>query len=588
MNNLKRKNKGITLITLVVAVTILIIISSLLIYNATNGIEMRNLRMMYNDIELLSDKVNSYYTKYGALPAEIEYQNNINFEPQPNDTDKYYVIDLYALDEISLNYGYDFENIHSSDDTLLYNDVYIINEQSHHIYYAKGIEMDDVVYYTNDDDESVSIKPLISINLTLTYENQKLNVNELPNLKEVTSENVPIPKGFYYVGGTKDEGVVISDVEGDDLDNSKQGNQFVWVPVNQNQKLMLEVESKEDITEIIVTQPDGTQSTINASGKEYSGEIQMTKNGIYEVEVKTATTLKTASKRISSLYAQDVEAIVQGTIAYLIANAQYVFDTTEEFLQEVNYNTIDEVLASSGYENITSFMIGENVYIKDLNEIIREQMIMQYSSFEDYNRNPESVNKYGGFYIGRFEAGAGDATTPRRWPGTDTNTLVTKKGVYIYNLVSSNRAKSLASEMYNENDAVTSQLITGSGWVRTLNWLVETGNKTEEEVFVNSMNWGNYNKSTGNAAINSGESNMNFTTGRSEYWKANNIYDLAGNMWEWTQETLLGNYMDRGGGYDSLGEVNPASTHYYGRQDPPGPDWEDDNDSFRVELYINV
>ena len=75
--------------------------------------------------------------------------------------------------------------------------------------------------------ESVSIKPLISINLTLTYENQKLSVNELPNLKEVTSENVPIPKGFYYVGGTKDEGVVISDVEGDDLDNSKQGNQFV-------------------------------------------------------------------------------------------------------------------------------------------------------------------------------------------------------------------------------------------------------------------------------------------------------------------------------------------------------------------------
>ena len=38
---------------------------------------------------------------------------------------------------------------------------------------------------------------------------------------------IPIPKGFYYAGGTKDEGFVISDVLGDDLDNTKGGNQFV-------------------------------------------------------------------------------------------------------------------------------------------------------------------------------------------------------------------------------------------------------------------------------------------------------------------------------------------------------------------------
>lgn len=158
MNKLKRKNKGITLITLVVAVTILIIISSLLVYNAKTGIKLRNLKMMYNDIELLSDKVNSYYTKYGALPAEIEYEGNIYFEPQPNDNDVYYVIDLNALDGISLNYGLDFKHIESDDDTLAYNDIYIINEQSYHIYYARGIEMDGVVYYTNDSDDEVVIK----------------------------------------------------------------------------------------------------------------------------------------------------------------------------------------------------------------------------------------------------------------------------------------------------------------------------------------------------------------------------------------------------------------------------------------------
>ena len=39
-----------------------------------------------------------------------------------------------------------------------------------------------------------------------------------------------IPNGFYYVTGAPSTGLVISDVFGDDDDNSKSGNQFVWVP----------------------------------------------------------------------------------------------------------------------------------------------------------------------------------------------------------------------------------------------------------------------------------------------------------------------------------------------------------------------
>lgn len=41
----------------------------------------------------------------------------------------------------------------------------------------------------------------------------------------------PIPKGFYHAGGTIEEGFVISDVPEDDLDNTRLGNQFVWIPV---------------------------------------------------------------------------------------------------------------------------------------------------------------------------------------------------------------------------------------------------------------------------------------------------------------------------------------------------------------------
>ena len=46
-------------------------------------------------------------------------------------------------------------------------------------------------------------------------------------------KSVPLPKGFYYVGGNIDTGIVISDKEGDTLESSgvNMGNQFVWIPV---------------------------------------------------------------------------------------------------------------------------------------------------------------------------------------------------------------------------------------------------------------------------------------------------------------------------------------------------------------------
>ena len=55
-----------------------------------------------------------------------------------------------------------------------------------------------------------------------------------------TVDGVPIPEGYYYVGGTKAKGLVISDNVADkELDKGKEdvrrdldGNQWVWVPVD--------------------------------------------------------------------------------------------------------------------------------------------------------------------------------------------------------------------------------------------------------------------------------------------------------------------------------------------------------------------
>ena len=152
-----KNNKGIALVSLTIAVIILVILTSMLVYNAKNGIKLRNLTMMQNDIDVLTNKITSYYAKYGDIPAEIEYLGDINFEKQPNDDDKYYVIDLSAFEDITLNYGLDYNNIGSSTDTQNYADVYIVNKQSMHVYYARGIEMDGIMYYTNDEDEEIKL-----------------------------------------------------------------------------------------------------------------------------------------------------------------------------------------------------------------------------------------------------------------------------------------------------------------------------------------------------------------------------------------------------------------------------------------------
>ena len=168
------KNNGISLISLVVAVSIMIIISGLLIYNAKTGIKVRNFNMMKNDIDLLDDKVNSYYVKYAALPISIKYNvSPLPFESaiNPNDSvDGYYVLDLSVFEGLTLNYGSDYNRV-TEENVSDFTDFYVINEQSHQIYYVKGIEMDGVMYYTNDISEEVSLIEPVQKKVTVTIEN---------------------------------------------------------------------------------------------------------------------------------------------------------------------------------------------------------------------------------------------------------------------------------------------------------------------------------------------------------------------------------------------------------------------------------
>ncbi|MBQ8042674.1 MAG: hypothetical protein IJ272_00795, partial [Clostridia bacterium] len=166
----------------------------------------------------------------------------------------------------------------------------------------------------------------------------------------------------------------------------------------------------------------------------------------------------------------------------------------------------------------------------------------------EFDNMIESVRLYGGYYIGRYEAG-GTISSPVLKQGATviTNSSDTSNWYYMYN-----SAKKLAA-----NSSVTTGMIWGCQWDNTLRWLVSSGNRTWEEL-VDSKTWGNYDNSSGDADITGHGSPQE--AGYSEYWKAGNIYDLAGNYYDWTLEANNTLYRVFRGGYCDLGsDVYPAS-----------------------------
>lgn len=163
-----KKEKGVTLVALSIAVIIILIITGMLLYSARDSIYIKSLTNMQNDIVNLRDKVSSYYSEYGDIPAQTEYPDITNLENAgvigANDTGKFLILELEKLDGLTLNYGKDYEKYKANDYTNLTDltDIYIINETSHNIFYIQGIRVTEndgsKMYYTDLEPDKEEVK----------------------------------------------------------------------------------------------------------------------------------------------------------------------------------------------------------------------------------------------------------------------------------------------------------------------------------------------------------------------------------------------------------------------------------------------
>ena len=330
------------------------------------------------------------------------------------------------------------------------------------------------------------------------------------------NSTIPIPEGFYYVGGTKDSGVVISD-NPDDKDNYKgQAN----VP---------------------------------------SGAIYDTTTGIVK----------------STLTAEEKNVAIQGN-QFVWIPCTYSEYSYQKYNSFNNQTQTSSNLANCNWDTTTNAA------------------------------EETQVEKYGGFYIGRFEAGvgnialssnvnfAGDNDTVAHdvwttWVNSNfsirnytyTGSISSKAGDIPYYHCDYYTANALARTLKN-TDYVKTGLVTGTQWDAMIKFIEKKGNTD-----VTNTPWGNYNTATsgvtytaGNgryAPIDSSNGNMNSgfvvadgnyhygirTTGSTDGTRKQNLYDVAGNLWEWTQEAVFGvdtntRFVLRGGSFRYTPSSYPA------------------------------
>ena len=264
-----------------------------------------------------------------------------------------------------------------------------------------------------------------------------------------TVDGVPIPEGYYYVGGTKAKGLVISDNVADkELDKGKEnvrrdlaGNQWVWVPVET---------------------PSNLYTTV-AAGQALAG----------------STGVKTTKYTNSE--------IISGKTRGLPGDTSYFREP--DILTNSTYGDNDDRAKTAGFSSLAN---------------------MAETMKSDYEEMIASLEKYKGFYIGRYELTANGEKTGA--------TQTCENGVNWYTLYKN--CTTLAS-----GSKVKTRMIWGLQWDATCNWLDNSGFS-----ITNSSTWGNYYE---NDATGSGSKQ---DTGFRESWKANNIYDFAGNCEEFTQE----------------------------------------------------
>ena len=321
-----------------------------------------------------------------------------------------------------------------------------------------------------------------------------------------------------------------------------------------------------------------------------------------------------SSKKTTKPYLPTGFTQVSGTT---LKNGLTIQDSTGNQYVWIEVPMTEEVYPTAGL-SITNFTDEEYTKIEDdlhtYTDVYRDGTIYKdeyYSGVgltsDEYTNLKKtmlkSVYQNGGFYVGKYETGIESGPKTSGSSSTEpTEIPVIKQNAYPYNYVTCSQAQTLASKMKSGN--YTSSLMFGVQWDLIMKYL-ETKGMSQKELKENSTNFGNYYNKLYN--ITNIESKYYFSHGSGSKWisgaygtKISNsfillstgasddfckqgIYDLAGNVWEWTLEyTSISSdpCVKRGGYYGTYGNGEPIAKRNFGQTS-----YKTIGGGFRVSLF---
>ena len=268
---------------------------------------------------------------------------------------------------------------------------------------------------------------------------------------------------------------------------------------------------------------------------------------------------------------------------------KYISDVTEDgvpipkgFTYKEGTKEAGVVIEDGSHNEFVWIPSTESEYVKDFSFPSNYSATSSNTSEESFLSNLDEtadVKKYGGFYIGRYEATIPEgATSPTNTTGVPT----CKSGRTVWTDIDYTNSKASAESMYTgDASSVQSGLLTGKAWDRTCHYIedyITTINTNS--TLRDSRYYGNYSNSQAPADNGKGTRQV---SGYNENWKTKNIYDLAGNVWEWTYEARSSHRIDRGGSYNFNGDTHPVSCRSLNV-----PSNTNVSLGFRLRLYIKI
>ena len=251
---------------------------------------------------------------------------------------------------------------------------------------------------------------------------------------------------------------------------------------------------------------------------------------------------------------------------------------------DADYTSIEKDLKDYTSTYVTTSGYSDTWYADNQNEGWLSET--EYKTLK--NSMLKSVYENGGFYVGRYEAGIIENRTSESATNSDGKYTiegmpvpVTKADAYPYTYVTRTQAQTLASNV--NSGTKTSSLMFGVQWDLVLAFMHNKGNIADSTLTSNSTTIGNYKNNlwtikNANAKYSTdyvrtftacpnpfkkdADSKILLTTGADSSFSVQNIYDIAGNVYEWTLEkTDRGSLpcAQRGGDFYDTGSGSPAA-----------------------------